>query len=147
MQHRRQLGFAQLVVAPQQEHDGFAVNNVNQRLDHPRCRLAREGRQIFDGLLSRSRERFRSGVAREVRDRFNGRPCLLQIGCVTTIADGNVVFAGIGGHHEFVRDRPAHRPGIGLGNHVLQAAAVKDAAISVVVFLITLIETSIVEVE
>ena len=62
---------------------------------------------------------------------------LLEIrGVAAALADGDEILAGVGGHHELVRLAAAHGAGVRFHHGVLQAAAIEDAAVGLVVLLV-----------
>ena len=66
---------------------------------------------------------------------------------VAAIAADDLVFSRRRSHHELVRLRSAHRARIRLDDHVLQPAAIKNAAIGVVMFLVGNVEPGRIDVE
>ena len=80
--------------------------------------------------------------------RFRLRHRLLHIRLVAALcADHHEVFARIGRHHEFVRLAATHGARMRFHCKVLQAAAIEDAAIGVVVFLIRHVQAGGIHIE
>ncbi len=84
----------------------------------------------------------------EVLHRFELRGRFLQVGgVVTVVAAHHLVLARRSAHHELLRLRSAHGARIGFNHHVLQSAAVENAAIGVVMFLIGNVKPGGIDVE
>ena len=138
---RRQVGdlagldFVQFVVAAQQEQgEGraaiFLFADHGDRLDDLVQGHAEKFGHIGTGHLARRGDFLhgrRRGSARRGRGQCFGQ---FDVGGVIGIrAEGDVVFAGIGQHVEFMRTGAADRTGVGRDGAEFQAQAREDAAV------------------
>ena len=133
-----ELGLVQLVVAADQNDDRLAVGDVNQRLDLAVGRnFVRFLAQRFDGDDA-GRGEFFNGRADFARGGFgNAAGGLLDVRRVTAgFAEDDFVLAGLGGHHEFVREIAADDAGVGLHRKRLQSAPGKDARVGIKHFFV-----------
>ena len=146
-----ELGLAQLMVAAQHHQHRLAVGHQHQALHLRRLRQAGELRRPRRwscgracGTLRATRSPAGSAEAHGGR-RGDG---LFQIRRVAAArADGDEILAGIGGHHELVRLAAAHGAGVRFDHDVLQAAALEDAAVGLVVLFVGGVESGLIHVE
>ena len=160
LDQREQLGFVHRLVAAQESYDrlflslgavfaGF-LRHVGHRFDVLLGGNVQELRHIGDGSLAGRVDEQRLAVAfrLEVFDWGQLRGGLLHIrGVVALLAADDLILARRGAHHELLRLRSAHRAGVRVDHHVLQPAAVEDAAVGVVVLEIRDVEPGGVHVE
>ena len=135
----REFGFIQLVVAANQNNDRLAVGDVNQRLDLAIGRnVVRRFAQCLNGHNA-GRGKFFNGRADFTRGGFgNAAGGFLNVRRITAgLAEHDLVLAGLGRHHEFVRKFAADDAGVGLDRKRLQPAPRKNARVGVVHFLVT----------
>src|ERR1017187_6969832 len=133
-----ELRFLQLVVAADQNDNGFAVRDVNEGFDLAVGRNAvRRFAQRFDGDNAGRGKPLDFGFRISdfgFRRRAGG---FLNIRGVTAgFAINHLVLAGFGGDHKLVRKFSADDAGVGFDRKRLQSAPRKDARISVVHFLV-----------
>ena len=158
-QSHRKLGFVQHVIAAQQ-HDHrtrsllaalavFTHRHQRQGFDFLRRRDSQKCRHFFDGLLARRGHQFRLATrSDQLRHLRQFRSRLFHVGCVAALgAACDQVFAGLGRHHELMRLRAAHRPGVRLHHHELQPASIKNFAIALMVLLIRNIQPGGIQIE
>ena len=140
-----ELGFAQLMIAAQQDQQRLTVGHQHQALHLRAFRQSGEGTHFRNGLAPR-RVKF---LGLQVAFRIGREWCagmrggLFEIGRVAALpAHYDEVLACLRFHHEFVRLTPAHGARVSL-----QTAPLKDAAIGVVVFPISRVQAGRVHVE
>ena len=145
-----ELRLIQLMIAAQHHQQRLPVRNQDQAL-HLRG-LGQPGklRYLRDGLPARRVKLLRRHVAFGVGGQGSRwhRRGLLQVGRVTApLANCNQIFARFRRHHELVRLAAAHCARVGLHYHVLQPAAIENAAVRPIVFLVGCVQPRLVYIE
>src|SRR5271157_5744687 len=132
--------FVELIVSAQENYNGRNASvelrrNIRERLKHRVFWHVQIGRHVLNAFQVRRRNQplWQSGSLIDVRRTYL-RSRLLHIRRVPALlAAHDQVLARRSPHHEFLRLRSAHGARVRIDHHVLQSAAVEDAAVGVVI--------------
>ena len=136
-----------MIAAQQHDHRtrllparGFGIGfdlHVGQSLDLLGGRDPEELCNLLNGLHARRVHLFRLAITRQVFSGSELRCGFFQVGGVSTFtAACHHILSGIAHHHELMRLRATHSPGMGLDYGILEAAAVEDAPVRLIVLLV-----------
>ena len=143
-----ELDVVDFAVAAHQHGHGLAVHHEEHGLDHLRRSHLEHGAHFFHGVGRRRGDLFVGGAGLgaggAVPDHFGA----FHVGGIAAFgAGGDGVFAGIGQHHELVREIAADGAGVGFHGAEAQAQTLEDAAVGVVHQLVAFVGTGIAGIE
>ena len=137
-----------MITAQQHSHSLFTLILEHEGFNHLLRFLFQESCDVFDAFQMGRRDLTQIHGRSGSFTHRGSQLCFLDIGgVVTTVTGDNGILAGIGKHHELMREAAANSSGIRFYGPELQTAAFKDSSVSLVHFLIRDIGTGIIDIE